>query len=168
MNNKSPTTAMAVASWFIKKGQDTNNYVDQMKLNKLVYYTFAWYAGNTGEFLFDEEIEAWPHGPVVNELYITFKGFGRMAISGIENDILERDIKNVQNDQILELFTLIWEDFKDWTGTQMSHLSHKDTGPWAWVKKNNGGQLKENKQGRYPIIPKEEIRSIFMCEVEKL
>lgn len=45
-----------------------------MKLQKLVYYSQAWSLVWDGKPLFPEEIQAWAHGPVVQELYRDHKG----------------------------------------------------------------------------------------------
>lgn len=45
-----------------------------MKLQKLVYYSQAWTLALTGAPLFDEQIQAWAHGPVVYELFDRHRG----------------------------------------------------------------------------------------------
>ncbi|HET7753055.1 MAG TPA: type II toxin-antitoxin system antitoxin SocA domain-containing protein [Anaeromyxobacteraceae bacterium] len=45
-----------------------------MKLQKLVYYSQAWWLAHRGVPLFDEPIEAWAHGPVVYALFDRHRG----------------------------------------------------------------------------------------------
>jgi hypothetical protein len=62
-----PTSAAAVANAFLDIQElDGGNFppIDQMKLQKLVYYAYAWWLAYTGQQLFPEDVEAWPWGPV--------------------------------------------------------------------------------------------------------
>ena len=45
-----------------------------MKLQKLVYYCQAWSLAWDEEPLFEEELEAWVHGPVVRDLFTLNRG----------------------------------------------------------------------------------------------
>jgi uncharacterized phage-associated protein len=47
-----------------------------MKLNKLLYYAQGTHLARTGHPLFRDQIEAWPHGPVVPSVYQRYKEFG--------------------------------------------------------------------------------------------
>ena len=64
-----------VASFFLNK--DPN--MTHKKLQKLVYYAYVWYivennddCFNISNKLFDDEIEAWVHGPVCRNLYDSY------------------------------------------------------------------------------------------------
>ena len=51
-------------------------YMDSMshkKLQKLCYYAQAWYVTIKNKPLFEDDIEAWVHGPVVPSLYSQYK-----------------------------------------------------------------------------------------------
>ena len=43
--------------------------VDQMKLQKLLYFAQGHHLADFGELLFREDIEAWKYGPVVRVVY---------------------------------------------------------------------------------------------------
>ena len=54
-----------------------------MKAIKLAYYAHGWYYGIHGRRLVtDEQVEAWPWGPVFPSLYHAAKHFGNGAIQG--------------------------------------------------------------------------------------
>ena len=64
-------TVFDVADWFL--GKDS---MSPKKLQKIVYYAYAWVLTLMNESendldikLFDSRIEAWVHGPVIPELY---------------------------------------------------------------------------------------------------
>ena len=67
---------MAVANWFIKKGWDEPGVSPcQMKLRRLLRHA---HLGNERGPLFEDDIEAWPHGPVIRDL--EFKDAGDRPI----------------------------------------------------------------------------------------
>lgn len=53
---------------------DKMGSITTIKLQKLVYYCQAWSLVWDDISLFDEEIQAWAHGPVVPDLYNCFRG----------------------------------------------------------------------------------------------
>ena len=66
------TTAFEVAKYIIKSLP-----VDNLKLQKLLYYSQAVYLVlHNKEPLFMEEIEAWDYGPVVPPVYQKYKEYG--------------------------------------------------------------------------------------------
>lgn len=73
--------AQDVAEYFIalaRHSEDTS--VTNLKIQKLVYYAQAWYLANYGNSLFEEDFQAWVHGPVIPELYQQYKQFSYKPI----------------------------------------------------------------------------------------
>lgn len=58
-------TVFDVASYIVSRC----DLMTTMKLQKLVYYSYAEYAKNHNTPLFDDSFEAWRNGPVVRSLY---------------------------------------------------------------------------------------------------
>ena len=65
-----------IADYFVRLANETGDYISNLKLQKLVYYAQAWYLAISDEALFEEDFEAWVHGPVIPELYQEYKSFG--------------------------------------------------------------------------------------------
>lgn len=91
-------SAKDIAIWFLIKNnaevhehEATNdNYevyegITHLKLQKLLYYAQGISLGMFDKPIFSENIEAWPHGPVVKEVYSVYNTFGRNNID-IEMD----------------------------------------------------------------------------------
>jgi uncharacterized phage-associated protein len=54
-----------IAKWFLSKES-----MSHKKLQKLCYYSQAWYCAlYNGTPLFEDEVQAWIHGPVIASLY---------------------------------------------------------------------------------------------------
>ena len=64
-----PTT-----SWFLDPDEYQDENISNLKLQKLCYYAQGLcLAGFTTGALFDEDIVAWQHGPVIRELWDTYR-----------------------------------------------------------------------------------------------
>ena len=115
-----PSTAMAIANWFLKRSWDDPGYpaCNQLKLYKLVYLAHAWHLGNGRGPLFPEDVEAWPHGPVVRDLYIEFKDAGRKPIGKLGTRLMPRDdrtfaVETPEPDSSLDGFlTAVWDTYR--------------------------------------------------------
>jgi uncharacterized phage-associated protein len=67
------TTASRLADYFIWFANDVGSYLSNHKLQKLLYYAQAWYLAFEGTPLFDEDFEAWVHGPTIPALFYEYK-----------------------------------------------------------------------------------------------
>lgn len=69
------TNALDVAKFLVAQFQGAEDPITNLKLQKLLYYSQGWYLALNGNPLFEERIEAWPHGPVVRPVYGCFKKY---------------------------------------------------------------------------------------------
>lgn len=67
------TNCYHIADYFISLAHETGSLITNLKLQKLVYYAQAWYLALYGIPLFEEDFQAWIHGPVIPELYDKYK-----------------------------------------------------------------------------------------------
>ena len=74
-----------VAQWLLTETKRQGINITHMKLQKLLYYTQAYFLGMTGQPLFYNQIQAWQHGPVVPDVYSIYNKFGSNVIS-VTND----------------------------------------------------------------------------------
>ena len=79
-------TCYDVADYFIWLANDVGSFLSNLKLQKLVYYAQAWHLAIHGEPLFEEDFEAWPHGPVIPSLYEKYKKF---SWKPIQKEVIE-------------------------------------------------------------------------------
>ena len=100
--------------------------ITQMKLQKLLYLINGFYAAMIGEFLVNEDFQAWEHGPVLPEMYFELKKYPK-AIPYTEykdSVITDKRIKGY----ILPIFELL----KDKSAWELRNISCK-IGPWKDV-----------------------------------
>lgn len=76
-------TVFDVANWFLARAENVTN----KKLQKLVYYAYAWYIvffndspNHIENRLFNNRIEAWIHGAVCPDLYSRYRVYGSSEI----------------------------------------------------------------------------------------
>lgn len=91
------------------------------KLQKLCYYAQGLYGAITEQRLFEEEIEAWIHGPVAPELYYKYKPYGY-------NNIPKRE-RTSDNKELTEIVEQIYRIYGKLDGNQLEALTHSET-PW--------------------------------------
>lgn len=86
--------ALTVAKYIIKRCNDTNRIISNLKLQKLLYFVQAEFLVTTTHACFPEEIEAWDFGPVVPEVYHRYKAYGSASIPYMSNS----KIKEISED----------------------------------------------------------------------
>jgi uncharacterized phage-associated protein len=68
-----PSNAEYVAECLISFSHTKQNPISNLKLQKLLYYAQAWHLALFKQPLFEEEIEAWVHGPVVPQIFRRYR-----------------------------------------------------------------------------------------------
>ncbi len=96
------------------------------KLQKLCYYAQGWCAGLTGERLFNNELQAWIHGPVSPELYDKYRGYGYNKIPKIDTEIANKKLKGIV-EQIYRIYGKL-------DGDELEQLTHQEK-PWTNARK---------------------------------
>ena len=125
-NNVAPKT---IAKYFLTKEAMT-----QKKIQKMVYYAYAWYivnyndnANNITYVLFTEKPQAWVHGPVFPSLYEEYKQYKRNNVPKIKNSILEKT-------ELSEFLNQIWDVFGKYDGDELEFMTHNEK-PWINARK---------------------------------
>lgn len=93
-----------------------------IKLQKLVYYSYAWHLVWDEERLFEGSIEAWANGPVVRELYRGHRG--QFMVS----DWPKGDPSTL-SDSERETVSSVLAFYGDKSAAWLSELTHKER-PW--------------------------------------
>jgi len=141
-------SASDVAKYFLWKANQKGKKISNKKLQKLLYYAQAWHlVFNDGTPLFNEEIEAWVHGPVVRSVYDTFREFGfNPIISEVSNPIDKT--KTSFLDQI-------WDVYGNFDAEYLEMLTHREK-PWQKARENI-----EFKERSNIVIDLDSMRSFY-------
>ncbi|AXF40003.1 hypothetical protein LEY_76 [Paenibacillus phage Ley] len=145
-------TVHEVAKYFIKCANSRSEHLCHLKLQKLCYYAQAWQLAFFGEPMFDEEFEAWVHGPVNYKIYLDYKKFGWGPI--------KEDTKGFQEDSIfddnqLHVLDQVWKKYGCLDVKVLEALTHSED-PWKKAR-----MLRENDPYSPAIIEKDDMMSFY-------
>lgn len=111
-----------IAGWFVNAtDRDSGEVMTHLKVQKLIYYAQAWRLANFDSPLFEEDMQAWTHGPVTPSVYEKYKGRGFEALPP------ERAV--VLPDEIVPFLKAIQEKYGQFTAKRLEQMTH-DEAPW--------------------------------------
>lgn len=100
------------------------------KLQKMCYYSQAWYLALKKVPLMDAEFQAWAHGPVSPELWHKYKVWGGLRISSYEGF---PEFKG--GEKIMRFLDKIYLLYGKYTGEELEELTHEEE---PWLKARGG------------------------------
>lgn len=119
-----------VAKYFISLSKESTPYaITPLKLQKLIYYAQGFHLKRTNRPLFNAELEAWTHGPVVRRIYEIYREHGYRTIPQepfinediVGNPLLDREeIKTIDE---------VWDALGHLDGKTLEELTHQED-PW--------------------------------------
>lgn len=119
------TTVFDVARELISRNGDS---LETVKLQKLCFYTFGWYAHLTGEPLFGEAFYAMPKGPVIGELLSAHAKQRTMEISAIRDQRHERGDDAEELDPYKKsVLDAVWDFYGSKSSWDLVDLTHKES-----------------------------------------
>jgi uncharacterized phage-associated protein len=141
-------SATDVANFFIDVFKDTDDPMTKLRVMKMVYNAQGCCLARSGEPLFDEEIEAWKHGPVIPSIY--------RSLDSYKNDEIKRLLgkysKEVFTSDQIKLLIDVAVKYGKYTTSTLIDMCHSPGSPWSKVYSENRRNIK---------IPKELIREHF-------
>ena len=141
--------AIDIANWFINKfDKDVGDVVTHLKVQKLLYYSEAWSQLLLDRKLFEEEMEAWAHGPVVREVFNEFKEYGWEPLT------LSKELVNFDEDTESVLIQVL-ESYGEASAKTLERMTHADE-PWIIARGNSSPEARCN-----TVIKKGSIKNYF-------
>lgn len=121
------------------KAQEEGDTITNLKVQKLLYYAQAYSLLYYNKPLFDEKIEACPHGPVVKEVFNEIKK--EIGENGCKNlgDIWHLTKENFKlNDDDMDILLNVWNKYGNYTASRLRNMTH-DEEPYltAYVESQN-------------------------------
>lgn len=146
-DNSIQTEIEIIAEYIIAIGKE----ITPLALQKILYYAQGFYKAFFGKFLFDDDCQAWVHGPVYVNIYEKYKDFKSANIC-IDVDY---DIEDIIVDEKREILDAIIKYFGYYNGKALEKMSHYET---PWINARKGLLPSENSNN---IINKEDIKEYF-------
>jgi uncharacterized phage-associated protein len=127
-----------VADYFLcLQDEDAEDYVSNLKLQKLCYYGQGFYLALNNSRLFNNDILAWQHGPVIEDLYRKYKEFGskKLPVSdGFFIESLTRDIR--------DLLEEIYQKYGQYSAWRLRDMTHSES-PWLNAVHSNSNIISD-------------------------
>lgn len=123
-----------IADYFISFSNETGELISNLKLQKLLYYAQAWHLGMNGQPLFEENFQAWVHGPVIPELYQQYKQFAWRPLvrEDLGNGTFEQ-LEQQFDTESREIMTGVRDHYFAKGAYELEMLSHRET-PWLQAR----------------------------------
>jgi uncharacterized phage-associated protein len=118
-----------VSDYLLVYSRGKGDVLTNLKLQKLLYYSQAWYLALYDVPIFDEEFEAWIHGPVLPSQYRRFRHYEWRQI---DENVRKPDALPSKLTRHLNEITRI---FGVETAAALEIMTHKET-PWIRARRN--------------------------------
>jgi len=140
-------TAHDVANVFVKLADtDSGDVLTNLKVQKLVYYVQGFHLALYNSSLFEDNIIAWEHGPVVEKLYHELKSFKSKPIS------ISDPISDLLTEEKLSLIGEVNDVYGQFSAWKLRDMTHNEP-PWQTTIKNK-------------VITHQKLKSYFKTQLE--
>jgi len=146
------STLDLVVGYVLSKCQD----ITHLSLQKALYYVQGFNYAFFGNFLFEEDCEAWVHGPVYRDIYRRYSGYCYDPIDAVE----EPDISYMPAVEKVLLDSVV-KHLCCYSGKTLESFTHVET-PWISTRGNLPAEASTDR-----IIPKKIIGEYFTSVKDK-
>lgn len=162
---KGKNKVIDVSEYIINLGFAAERPLSNISIQKILYFIQGFHLATNEDVLFNEKIYAWEYGPVVKEVYDTYKVYGNnfiLPINNFENKYYglfgQRTFANldrIAEDQKEFVFS-IWNLFKDYAPFELVQITHANGSPWHELYKKYNGSIPKN-----TVIDTGDMKSYF-------
>lgn len=153
---------LAVSNTFIARFGDAAG-IQHMKLQKLAYYTHAWWLSHYNQPFLNSRPQVWKFGPVFADLYQDLKGFGWRPIKEPQRDDPFGEPEIITDANINLLINWIWGRYGAMTAEDLSTRTHAPGTPWYIIAEQHGYVVPRN-----ATIDDEIIKRCFRGDVQEV
>ena len=149
-------TIFDIANFFLKiVDRDAGSTITPLKLQKILYYAQGYHLAMFDIELFEEDFQAWAHGPANLEIYNEYKEYGYSAIDAPKGDVPLLD------DGLIDFLYRIWNTYGIFDGKYLEQLTHQET-PWIEAR----GDCKEGEPCTN-VISKDTMKAFFKNKINE-
>lgn len=111
-----------LSNFLLCESRERGEILTNLKLQKLLYYAQAWHLALFNQKLFDEDFEAWVHGPVLPSEYRRFRDYKwRPITEEVERPEIAKDL--------IDFLDEIVDVFGSETAVALELMTHRER-PW--------------------------------------
>lgn len=115
--------------------------LDQLQLNKLCYLVNGFTLRERDEPAFHNSVQAWKFGPVVPEVYETYRDYGDRPITALDlcrtslhnrKELMDRwgDLADIIGKDVAAIAYGVVKEYGKYGGWDLVHMMHKKRTPW--------------------------------------
>lgn len=180
MKRKSTISACTVAKYLIRLNkeacQEKEEYIgsqanrmeqeeietgiSKLKLQKLLYYCQGYHLAVYGKPMFEDEIQAWQHGPVIPSVYQEFKRIGGNFIPAKENMLNEKEKEAISQEK-REIIEDVFDLLGHYDAWKLRNKTHEEA-PWIEAQRKS-----EQEQRSNVTIETKDMQNYFSKYVKK-
>ena len=153
---KEPSKILMVISYIF----ECLGEVTPLALQKILYFIQGLFFSKYGTPLFNNDCEAWVHGPVYAEIYDMFSNFRYDPIDDPRFELLKGKSVNLDEKE-REVVDLVVNTFGIYGGKTLERITHKEK-PWKVAREGYSENEPSNEE-----ISKESIKEYFVSVREK-
>ena len=126
--------ALDIAEYIIKYEDSCDELINNLKLQKILYFLQAQFIVTTGKTLFNDELIAWDCGPLVKSVWNEYKRYGCASIF-LNKKHMRNNYIHSEHRELIEEFL---EYIRPYSSTYLVGICHNQT-PWknARIRWNN-------------------------------
>lgn len=129
--------AKTAANYMVYIMADAFDDLTNMKINKLLYYSQGYYLKRYKRPMYDDEIEAWDHGPVIPEVYSTYKKYDNKPIKSYDVDMVAEVAPEVK-----DIIFGVARKYGGYNASALRNMTHVIGSPWDQVYQKGDAHIK--------------------------
>lgn len=126
--NKNTVSPDQVADFLIVVCRERGDVLTNLKLQKLLYYAQSWFLALKKKAIFEEDFQAWVHGPVLPSQYHRFK---HSEWRPIMDEVTKPQLEKILNVHLIEVVDVFGIE----TAESLELMTHSEA-PWKNARKN--------------------------------
>lgn len=156
-------TAALVARKFLEEANGNDCLLTPLKLMKLVYISQGFHLALYDESLVDDQVHAFPNGPVFPDLFFALDKFEDNVVT--EVPVTDQEVFLIKNNSLeklenldgsaLKIIEFVSKRYRKKTGEELSKMTHEEGSPWDMTCRKYGGY------DTGPVITKDEIKNYY-------
>ncbi|MBN1113916.1 MAG: SocA family protein [Oligoflexia bacterium] len=151
-----------VADYICMKFINENKNISVTKLHKLLYLCQAWYMANYSKAIFNDDFEAWIHGPVSPSIHKRFTGKVMMTLP-LDKKLVNPDATRQLNSEVSKHVDMVIQDYGDLTFLQLEEYFHENDLAWKDARNTDSKHKKTDN-----IISKKAIMEFYKSQNSKV
>ena len=127
-----------IADYVISRLVTDETPINQLKLQKLLYYIQAWHLAHADKPIVEAKFQAWVHGPVNRAIFDRFRStkmlYSNMTLADIRPEF---NSNTALTDDERGFINAVLDAYGGLTGDQLESLTHQEE-PWIEARGNLG------------------------------